>query len=166
MKNVTKNSQKEVKAATTAAANETTTAPAAQQPAAKPEATKPELEIVDIRECHVGDVIRYTSSKKPYIVAEETVKNGKPSKFLFSKTQQYDSTKESFEVVRLVKGDGKLPEKFEDSALNELLGEARTVVKSREEFRKLREAKAAEQKAKATAPATESVLATAEGEEA
>ena len=98
--------------------------------------TAPKLEIINIRDCEVGDVIRYTSSKKPYIVAEKNLDAKRPFVFLFSKSQQYNSYKKEFEVVRLVKGGGVLPEKYEDAKINEILPNVKLEIETRQEAEK------------------------------
>ena len=76
------------------------------------EDTKPKLELIKLAEQgQVGDVIRYQSSKKPYLVASV----GEEGVLLVSATQQYLSTKKEFEVVRISKGEGALPTTFETS---------------------------------------------------
>ena len=85
------------------------------------------IEKIQITECQVGDIIRYKTSQKPYIVSMKTPKGY----FLFSETQQYDSTINNFEVIRIVRGNGTLPEKFEDEKHNQLLIKVKDYLQTR-----------------------------------
>jgi hypothetical protein len=67
------------------------------------------MEIVHIIKCEVGDVIRYKTSKKPYIITAKTIEY----RLLYSLTQKYKS-KADFYAVRIIKGNGKVPENIEE----------------------------------------------------
>ena len=72
------------------------------------EPAEDDVERINITDAEIGDIIRYPSSKKMYIVADkktaEQVKGTKekPYLLLVSKTQSYKSTKQVFEVVRVL----------------------------------------------------------------
>ena len=123
--------------------------------------TKQEVKVINISEAKVGDIIRYASSKKPYVVAEQKrdEKGKYVSSLLVSKTQTYVSKKPKFEVVVLVDNGGNLPKEIKgDKFLTELLGQAQATVKTIQQKEADKLKKEAEKKAKEEEKAT---LATA-----
>lgn len=92
----------------------------------------------DISAVEVGAVIRYGTSKKPYIVTEKNEKG----RMLVSVTQKFFSSKPSFPVVQVEAGTGKLPVSFKDEALNALLEVAKTDLADRQAKIAAAEAKA------------------------
>jgi len=84
--------------------------------APKEKAEKEVVQLVSITNLETGDVIRYKSSKKPYIISDKKDE----VRLLFSKTQVFESKKD-FEVVLVKKGAGSLPVSFGDPELDELL---------------------------------------------
>lgn len=114
-------------------------------------------EILNITECEVGDVIRYLSSKKLYLVAEKGEKGGKPYSLLVSATQTYNSYKQVFSVNRVMKADNATPEAYE-KLLSEFKSEKNVdreaLVKKAEDIVKERKA-AADAKAKKDAEEAE-----------
>lgn len=122
------------------------------------ETPKAEIKTINIWEAEVGSVVRYKSSKKPYIVAEKVVEGEKPYLFLVSKTQQYNSTKKEFQVVLVQKGEGTLPTTFETPELNECLNLATQLMGERLALQTAKAEKLAAAKLKAeTQPIVETV---------
>jgi hypothetical protein len=151
------NAQTEVKNVTETAVVEQTTPTTSET-----KKEKEEVKIINISEAKVGDIIRYASSKKPYIVAEQRrdEKGKYVSSLLVSKTQTYVSKKPKFEVVVLVDNGGNLPKEIKgDAFLTELLGQAQATVKTLQQKEQEQIKKDAERKAKAEAKKVEEVAA-------
>ena len=91
------------------------------------------VSLQSISDQKVGAIIRYPSSKKPYIVAAIgafTDKN--PYRYLVSKTQQYNSKKE-FDVEVLKAGTGEILENYVEPLWNELAIIAKSMLIERED---------------------------------
>lgn len=129
-------------------------------------------EILNITDCAVGDVIRYLSSKKLYVVAEKVEDAPRPYLLLVSATQVYNSYKRTFQVNRVLKADeaseeayAKMLEEFKSEKnvqRDSLLAKAAQLVQARKKLAEEKEAKAA---AKAAAKAEEKVEEVAEDDE-
>lgn len=115
-------------------------------------------EILNITDCEVGDVIRYLSSKKLYVVAEKVEDAPKPYLLLVSATQVYNSYKRTFNVNRVLKADevseeayAKMLEEFKSEKnvqRDSLLAKAAKLVEARKKLAEEKLAKEAEKASK------------------